>query len=249
MRILGKVFIGIVSASLFVILILLATIKFELLDKSFLFGSFEKHNVYKQLPAALADSLQNDPNLSEEEGMAYAEFVKNISPQEIKRLIESNLTQVLDFLNGQSKDVVISFSLPGVGFENASGIRWSLTQLPDKNLQEKIKSLNGIGNTLIIVGVVILIVLAGLIFLSGRVILLSSGIFLTISSLIIKLILLIIGNELTNGQEPSQKILGLLSSSLFSDITTTWLIAGGTLILFWLASFIKSPLKRSEQKS
>lgn len=249
----ARIIIGTISTSLFITLILLITIRFELLNKSFLFGSFEKHNVYVQLPALLANSIPNDPNLSGEEGKGLVEFAKNISPQVLKPLIEDNLTQVIDFLNGRSKDIVLSFSLQGIGFENASGLRWSLSQIPDKNLQEKIKMLNGIGNTLITAGFVILIILVILFFLYGRLtvpkqlfggrsILLSTGIYVLAISTIGKLSIMAIGKELINGREPSQKILGLLSASLFSDITTTWLIMGGVLILLWLALHIRSKI-------
>lgn len=248
MKTAGKILIGIVSALLFIILLLLATIRFELLNKAFLFGSFEKYHVYAKLPSLLAASLPNDPNFSEEEGKGLAEFVKNISPQVIKPLIEDNLTQVLDYLNGESKNVVISFSIQGIGFENASGIRWSLSDLPDKNLQEKIKALNGAGNLLTIAGIIVLAILVGLFFLSGKIILLIGGLSIAVISLIIKFLLMVIGKELINGREPSQKLLGLLSSSLFSDITTTWLVAGMLLILLWLGIKIKKLVKWRREK-
>lgn len=238
----ARIIIGAISTSLFVALILLITIRFELLNKSFLFGSFEKHNVYAQLPSLLANSIPNDPSFSEEEKLGYVEFIKNISPQVVKPLIEDNLTQVIDFLNGRSKDIVLSFSLQGIGFENASGLRWSLSQIPDKNLQEKIKMLNGIGNLFILAILIVLAILVGLFFLSGRRILFVSGTGIVIISLMSKLFLMMIGKELMNGREISQKILGLLSASLFSDITTTWLIMGGVLILLWLALHIRSKI-------
>ncbi len=255
-----KIFIGSISTSLLITLVLLATIRFELLNKSFLFQTFEKHNVYKQLPILLASSLPNDPNLPEEEKIAYAEFVKNISPQVIKPLIEDNLTQIIDFLNGKSSDIVISFSLQGIGFENLSGIRWSLSQIPDKDLREKIKMANGIGNALIIAGGIILAILTGLFFLYGRLttpkkllggksILLSAGTYILIAGAISKFSAMTIGKELINGKEPSQKILGLLVSSLLPEVTNTWLIIGGVLILLWLALYIIAYFKYLSKKS
>jgi len=235
-----KFFLGSFSTSLFIVLMLLVTARLELLNKSFLFGTFEKHDAYVKLPLLLAVSIPNDPNLSKEEKIGYAEFVKNISPQVIKPLIENNLTQVIDYLNGQSKDIVLSFSLNGVGFQDASGIRWSITQISDKNLQEKIKAFNGIGNTLIVTMGIVLTILIGLFFLSGKTILLSGGIYIVATSLISKLFLMTIYKELINGQEISQKILGFLSTSLFPDIINTWLIMGGILILLWFSLHIIS---------
>lgn len=235
MRTIGKILAGIISILLFIILLLLVTIKFELLNKSFIFGAFEKNNAYAQLPVLIAGSLSSDPNLSEGEKIGYAEFVKNIQPQDIKPLVENNLTQVLDFLNGQSKDVTIFFSLRGIGFENASGLSWSLSQLPDKNLQERIKALNGIDNILIAIAIIVLIVLTGLFFLLGKRILLIGGIFIIVASLISRLILIIKSQELMSSPELSQKLIGLLFSSLSPEITTAWFIIGGSLISIWIA--------------
>ncbi|MDZ4227869.1 MAG: hypothetical protein U1E54_01355 [Candidatus Levybacteria bacterium] len=244
-----RIFIRYISTSLLITLVLLTIIRFELLSKPFVFEALEKHNVYEQLPSLLAESLPNNLSLSEKEKIIYTEFIGNISPQIIKPLIVDNLTQILDFLNGESKDIVISFSLQGIGFENASGIRWSIPQIPDKNLQEKIMALNGIGNTLIIAIPIVAGILIFLFFLYGRLtipkqllggkeILLSSGIYITAISLISKYSLTMAGKELLAGQEPSQKLLGLLFASLFSDIATTLLTMGLVLILLWLTLFI-----------
>ncbi len=235
-----KFLFGSLSTSLFILLMLLITIKLELLNKSFLFGSFEKHNVYAQLPSLLASSLPNDPSLSNEEKIGYTEFIKNVSPQVIKPLIEDNLTQAIDYLNGQSKNIVLSFSLNGIGFQDASGLRWSLSETTDKNLQERVKAFNGVGNTMIFAMGIILVALVGLFFLSGRTILFLGGTYIIATSLISKLSLMTVGKELMNGQEISQKILGLLSVSLLSDITTTWFFMGSMIILLWLALYIAS---------
>lgn len=217
-----KTFIGALAVPLFLTFIILATLRFEVLNKSYLFGVFEKHKIYEKLPVVLADSLPPE----------YAEFAKNISPQVIKPLIEDNLTQIIDFINGDSKDIVLSFALNGVGFENSTGISWSPP--------ESIKSVNGAGNIMIIALVIILAILAGLFFLEGKVILLIGGIYITAISVIIKLGLLVIGNELTKGPDPSQKLLGLLAASLFPEITTTWLILGILLILLWIILKIRT---------
>lgn len=245
MKIAARGFIGTLFALLVTVFILLITIRFEILNKSFLFGVFEKHNVYGQLPNLLVTSLPNDPNLTDEERLGYTEFAKNISPQVIKPLIEDNFGQVIDFLNGDSKDIVISFALNGVGFENVGSIRWSISQIPDKNTQEQIRSLNGIGNTLIIAWVTVFIVLVALFFLYGRLttpkswiggktLLLSSGVSIFTMSVFTKIALIFIGKGLVEGKEPAQKLLALLSTSLFSEITITWLMIGGMLILLWL---------------
>lgn len=229
MRIIGKIILGFISILLFVILVLLATFKFEILNKAFLFTAFEKHNAYAQLPNLVADSLPAE----------YGEFINNIPPQSVKPLVEANLGQIVDYLNGQSKDVTLSFSLQGIGFENASGIRWSLSQIKDKNLQEGLRSLNEAGNIIIIAGTVILTILIGIIVLFGRGILLINGIFIVLAGLIGKLFSIAIGDALLKGPELQQKLLGLLFSSLSPDITTSWSIVGIILIFLWLIMRIR----------
>lgn len=229
-----KFFLGSLSTSLFIVLMLLIAIRLEVLNKSFLFGSFEKHNVYAQLPTLLASSIPNDPSFSGEEKIGYAEFIKNISPQVIKPLIEDNLTQVIDYLNGQSKNIVLSFSLNGIGFQDASGLRWSLAETTDKNLKGRIEAFNGAGKTMIFAMGIILVILVGLFFLSGRTMLLSGGIYIAATSLISKIFSTSIDKELTNNSGTSQKLLGLLSTSILSDITITWLLMGTLLILLWV---------------
>lgn len=229
MRIIGKIFLGFISILLFVALVLLATFKFEILNKTFLFTAFEKHNAYAQLPNLVADSLPAE----------YGEFINSIPPQSVKPLVETNLGQIVDYLNGQSKDVILSFSLQGIGFEGASGIRWSLSQMPDKNLQEGLRSLNEAGNAIIIVGAVILTILIGIIILYGRGVLLIDGIFIVLAGLIGKLFSIAVSDALLKGSELPQKLLGLLLSSLSPDITTSWLIAGIILIFLWLIMGIR----------
>ncbi|MDP2638512.1 MAG: hypothetical protein Q8P26_05635 [Candidatus Levybacteria bacterium] len=251
MNIIEKAFFGIIFIFFISILVIISTLKFEILNKSFLFGSFERHNIYSQLPNLLASSLPNDPNIPEDEKISYTDFAKNISPQIIKPLIEDNLKQIIDFANGQSKNIVISIAISGVGFRDTSGIYWSLSELPDKNLQKNIQSMNGLGNVLIFTFGITLLILTGLFFLygkmftpkdplGGRIMLLVSGIFIAAISVFIKIILMIIGKELLNGAEPSQKLLGLLATSLFPEMTTTWLVVGIVLILLWTGLYIKN---------
>jgi hypothetical protein len=238
-----KIFSIFFSVLLFVILIFIVTIKFELLNKYYLFGAFEKHNIYAKLPELVVDSLAKDPRFSQKEKTEYREFANNLSPQIVKPIVENNLIQVINFMNGKSKSITISFSLNGIGFENSSGLYWSSSQVADKNLQKQIEAINGTGNLLNFAGIIVLIFLINLFFLSGKIIFLSGGIGIIVASLISKILISVFGKELINRPEILQKLLGLLSVSLFSDITTTWLVAGGILIILWLALHVHKKAK------
>jgi hypothetical protein len=242
MKIFAKIIIGLISTFLFLVLILFLTIKFELLNKSFLLNNFEKHNVYTQLPTLLTISISDNKTFSKKEKTEYGEFIKNVSPEIIKPIIQSNLIQVLDFLNGQSKDIIISFSLQGIGFQDASSFHWSLSETLNKDLREKVNILYGINNSLTIaIGIMLAILVAHFVFF-GKSIFLSGGIGIIIISLIGKLYLATTGKELMRAPMFSQKLLGLMFSSLFSDIVTTWLVMGALLVLLWLGLHIKAKL-------
>lgn len=245
MKTLGKILIGSIFTSLLIALMLLITIRFELLNKSFIFTAFEQQKVYAQLPSLVADYLYNNADFSDQERFVYSEFAKKISPAMIKSITENNLTQFLNFLNGQSKNVALSFSLPGLGFQDASGFSWSIAQIPDKTFQENIKLLNGINNTflaailVVFAALIVLFLLYGVLstpinLLEGKTLLISGGLFIVIVSLFCKIFLVALGKELIASQVLSQKVFGLLSASLFPAITTTWLIMGGILVLLWV---------------
>lgn len=235
---LGKIILGIAFSLLFSSFILLATFRFEILNKSFLFGTFQNHKVYEKLSNILINSLPNDPNLLKEEQLGYSQIINNISPADLKDVAEKSLSQIIDYVNGDSNDVVIGTNFNGVN------IQWSLSKAP-KEITEKIKIVNGLGKILFYALGVELILLIVLFFLygklttpkswtGGKTLLLTVGINLTLISIISKFSMSVVGKELDKGAEPSQRLLGLLFSSLFPEITTIWLLVGIMSILVFL---------------
>jgi len=239
MKIVGRILIGILFFLLFLVFVILTTAYFELLNASFVLSSFERNHAYEKVPVALANSLPNDPNLSEEERMGYADIAESIPPHVVKLAIETNLVPILDYVHGKSKDVIIvlpakELKLPGVGED----IRLSLVNTNSPETEKRAEIVYGIGNKILLAWAGVFLLLFGLLFLYGRLlvpkkllggsaVLFVSGGVVLIVSLVGKFFFIQMARDLAKGPEPSQALLSILASSLLPDIATTWLLMGG----------------------
>lgn len=231
-----KSVIGLVFSLLFFASLILGTLYFQILNPNYLFGVFEKHEVYKKLPYLLATSIPNDPNLSYEEKIGYSAILANIPPSLFKEIIEANLTQALNFAHAREDSIEISFPTKKLGL-GPTDARWSLSENANPALREQLKNIHGIASKILVLWFVALSALIALFFLYGRVteskkmiggyvLLLANGIALLLSSLIVKFFLIQIARDLPNQPEPAQKLLGLLAQSLFSEIIFSWIVIG-----------------------
>lgn len=143
MKFLAKLLIQFLFEFIFFLSLLTSTFYFQLLQKTFLFQAFEEHHLYEELPIALSQSIPNDPNLSEEEKIAFTLILKEVSPELVKQVIEENLSQVLDFIHGKSSDLMFTIPLKELGIQTAEDIQWSLKEDAAPDLQEKIQILHG----------------------------------------------------------------------------------------------------------
>lgn len=245
MKVFEKIILGIVFSLLCILLLLLATIRFELLNSSFLFWSFQRNNVYTKLPTVLAQSLPNDPHIKRDEQGDYANIVNSINPQTTQRIIESNLQQILNYINGKSDDITIRIFAKDFAILDGSDIKWSLSQMQQHDAQtseNRFAFIQGLGNKILLVLFIIFSILIGLFLLYGRLtnpksllggkkLVLITGILTCVLGIALRIFSFIIEKSLQQKLEPSQAILKLLASSLFPDISITWIILGGVLIL------------------
>lgn len=246
MRTFKKIALGFFFFLFSIVFLLLTTLYFELLSSSFLFGSFERNNVYEKLPQALVASLPNDPNLSKEEQMGYSEIIAKIDPKQIKKIVEKNAESILNFIHGKSEDAGFYLPAKDLGIPDArENISWSISQNANPQLQERINLANGIGTKILILWFIFLLVLIGLFFLYGKLtspkhmlggstLLILTGALILCLSTVLKFYLILISKELGKEPdiEPSQVLLSHLSSSLFTEIITTWIILGAILTIF-----------------
>lgn len=247
MKRLEKFFIGTLFSLLFSLFILLTTFYFQLFNASYLFNTFKEHGLYEKIPKALASSLPNDLNLSREERLAYGTIAANISPDFVEQIVETNLTEALDFIHGRSNDIIISFPTKELGL-GETNIKWSLSENSTPQLKEQLNLIHGIGTKILILWIIVFILLMSLFLLYGKVsnkiitggsrLLITSGTMLLLSSLISRFLLIQMAQNLSNGSEPSQKLLGLLASSLLIDIAFSWSVISIFVLVLGVTLFI-----------
>jgi hypothetical protein len=229
-----KVFAGVLFSLLFIIFLLISTLRFEILNSSFVFSSFERGQVYQRLPKALAESLPNDPNLPEDEREDYSEIVSSIKPEGVKKVVEENLAQFIDFLNGKQKDINVSISSKDVAVLGGSDVKWSLSQHPEIQNSQGANMAYGVGNKLLLVWVLLLLILLGLIKLVGMRLLLVGGVVSILLGLFLKLFLIVINSAPMGKAEPSQALLGLMVISILPDTSISWVTLGLILVISWI---------------
>lgn len=250
-----KFIVGLIFSVIFLVFVITTTVNFQLLNSSYLFSVFERHQVYDNLPKTLADSLVNDPNLSAEEKLGLSIILRNIPPQVVQEVIEQNLTQAQNFIDGKSKDIVISIPTKSLGFAS-SDQTWSLSKNGAPELEKQLQVLHGLKTKIIIFWILLLTALIVSFFaylklaangkiVGGKHILLLNGFVLAGISIVVKIFLTGIVQGSTGVKEPSQAILALLASSLFSEIVLSWffiaflmVIAGGVIIVLEKRSLI-----------
>lgn len=236
----GKIAAGILFVFVFLLFLIVGTVRFELLNSWFVFSSLERNGVYERLPSELAKALPNDPQLNDEEKEAYAKIVAVIPPEKLQSLFEKNVSSVLNYLNGGSKDITISLSLSDVGIPLGEDITWSLSKTPPQDFRDRMAVVYGIGNMLFMVWVVLIALLLLLYRAVGKRILLITGIFIVLLGGVGRLFLWIVSSNTHISPEPSQVFLALLSISILPDIAISWLFVGILLVMgygiirFWI---------------
>lgn len=229
----GKIIIGILFFLFSVIFLLLSSLYFQLLNPAFVFSTFESDGFYQELPQKLLESLPNDPELSQEERQDYGDIAKDISPELVQNVIETNFTTITAFIKGTTSELIII--IPPLN-SDIKKIEWSLKDAPQA---QGITKFQGSGKYILATLVIDLLLLTGLFFLYKKInskkgatsLFIITGIIIAIVSIILTLITKGLSYELLKGIEPSQKILGLLASSLFPKITLTWSIVGIILLI------------------
>ena len=210
--------------------VLVGTVRFGLLNSNFVFGSLERNKIYEKIPKEFSKSLLHDPNIPEEERVVYSEIAASISPEIAKKIIKTNVSSVINYLNGKAPDVQIFISAKELGMPLANDIAWSSSK--DGSTFTTSSIFYGIGDKIQILFFVLLVVLGILYKFARRVGILSAGIVLLFIGGVVKLFFYSITAN-TPAVEPSQVLLVFLVLSLFSDILLSWILIGAILIILW----------------
>jgi len=230
----GKIAAGVFFVVFFLLFLITGTLRFELLNSSFVFSSLERNGIYEKLPSELGRSLVNDPNLQEEEKEGYTKIISAIPPAKFKKLFETNISGVFDYLNGGADDITLSLSPSDLGIPFGGDINWSLSKTPPQEFRERVKVVYGIGNILLGVLVVLIVLLFLLFRVAGRAVLLITGILAVVLGGVGRLFLWVVSSNTPVNAEPSQVLLRLLSISILPDIAISWLFLGAVFIGVWV---------------
>lgn len=234
MRVVGKIIAGFFFVLFFLLFLVVGTIRFELLNSGFLFSSLERNGVYAKLPSELSKSFPNVPSLPEEEKEAYSKIISSVSPVAFQKNLEDNFSSVFNFLNGESKDINIFLPASILGIPGTKDINWSLSKNLPKETVKSFQIAYGIGDKLLLIWMILIVALVLLFLVAKRTVLLISGIITLLLGGVGKFFSLVVSNTVPSKPEPANVLLGLLGSSILSDIFLSWLILGVIFMLVWL---------------
>lgn len=260
MKFLAKLLIRLLFSFVFTVGLLTSTLNFQVLQKTFLFQTFEEHHLYEELPIVLSQSIPNDPNLSEEEKIGFTLILKEVSPELVKQVIEENLSQVLDFIHGKSLDLVFNFPLQELGIQGMEDSEWSLKKDATPELQQKTQMLHGSSKIILYMlwGSAFLLLILTLLYgllAKPKVLTGLASLFLPIG---VSTVLLGWGGQIfiqqtphmvSTDREPAEKLVDLLFSSLLPEIFSLWLVIGAALTFIALILFIISCILRHRNRS
>lgn len=239
MKLFAKILIHIIFLTTFVLALILGTMVFRLMNKTFLFESFETHGVYENLPKAMALALPNDPKLDAETSSGVAAVLNQMSPELFKSILETNLSQILDFLNGESTDVALR--LPAVELAitgMTKDIKWSLSENAPPDIRQeyiaavgKIRMFVGIawaalGGALLMLTILYSLLSKPKILRGDSTLLIPSGLLATSIGILGKVLISLIAGADMTGREPSEVLLFQFTNSLLPGITSFWLTIG-----------------------
>lgn len=234
---------------LFIIGILLSSVKFQLLAPSFWQTTFRSNNVYTNLANVLKDTAEQQ-TVKDGGSLQEARILTNlITPSNLQDLIEKNVKNILDFANGKTKEAVVYIPIKvlpkGLLPTNLGKIKenTSLTTLLEEfhvqGIQEQqVNNFSKTGQTvtfLLTIDIALLVVsLIGFFFLTdkGKRFAAPGVMFILTGVLILAITLFgyaVRGSMLTDwvkGTEPSQHILAPFAPYVLEGILKVWLIFG-----------------------
>ncbi len=242
-KIFAKILIHLVFLPVFLISLFLGTLVFHFLDKTILFEAFESHQVYENLPKALAVALPNEPTLSEEEKAGFTSILENVPPELVQKIVESNVGQILDYLHGESSDLTLTLPVVELGIIGMNeDISWVLSEDAEAGFKQQIELLNGSIKILeralwgLFALLFVLLTLSALLskpkILRGVSFLILPAGLLTLLFVLFEYIILsqLVTADLS-GREPAEILLFQLVNALLPGIFSLWLKIGATVIV------------------
>jgi hypothetical protein len=216
----------------------MTSIKFQLLNESFVLGSFRNHNVYEKIPGFLESALEEQSeDLDEEELEGYSGIAKQFTPVVAQEIVETNIKEILSFMTGKSDEIIVFFPARklGIQLDKDMGDRIPLTTIAPNFPKKHLEYMSNVGKWVTIGWVMAITLCAVLLLLHyqlGRkkktkataILLMFSSLTIIIFGLIAHFFFIQITHDLAESKEPSQRIISILSSSSLPDMINTWMV-------------------------
>lgn len=228
MRSFLRFIVGILLNSLLLLFLVVTTLKFQLLNESFLLNAFEKHDVYSKMSLVIA-AISQEEGLSQP-GMVGADpssIAQSIPPETTRQLVENGVRGALAYINGES----LTISLYDSGgatqqFSPVGGGAGSGLSVPQ---------LAGIGKHLfplwVVLGVLVIVLVVGHYFLAAvgkrkgtGILLFFNGVYIVVISVGFWAYASGIGQAPTNTSEPSQLLLKIFAPVIASELIPLWIM-------------------------
>jgi hypothetical protein len=265
MKFIIKSFLAILFIPVFLLLLLAVTFKFQLLDSSFWQKTFSQGSVYSNLSASLGSYIEEKVTAEGGSRSDAKIFTDLVSPENLKDVIDKNLAEVLTYLNGESKGIIVYVPLDKVPPQLLPQKLGKISQhmalgdfLREFNMGEispsQIASLSSLGRdswyflalaAVLTTGILILLLL--LVDTGGRFV--AAGTALVISGVIVvagvgvgRIIFSGMANTLLKKPNITQEIVGSLLPPIALGILNLWVYFGAAaLVLGIVLFFIKKP--------
>lgn len=266
MRVIASIFLILLFVPLFLIAILATTVRFQILDSNFWLGTFSQNNIYENLSTAIKKYAEDKTVASGGNKNDIRVLTDLITPANVQDGVTRNLTNVLNFVNGQTGmlDIYIPFDkipkdlLPTTYDEKSNTIPLT-SLLVSLNIQgigkPQLNIISSIGFwswTLLVMDLILVFVALTLQFLLTRpgrrfwniaVGLLLSGLITIFTFIIGEGIRRSVITEWPKNTEPAMQIFAVFSPYILQRILVLWLVIGVCAIAFGiLLFFFKRPV-------
>ncbi len=91
----------------FTVALLSSTLKFGLLNYTFWSTAFEKHDIYSSLSGVIKNSVTTQVGKEGGKGSDVEVLTDLITPENTKDVVNNNLSNLIDFLNGKAKEIIV----------------------------------------------------------------------------------------------------------------------------------------------
>lgn len=209
-KILLQVVLGIIFVPFFVLFLLSTTLKFQLLNYSFIVDSFDRNHVY--------DKVEGFSKAVRTESKGETDI--NLTPKLAKEIVETNLKEILSYANGKSADILLS--IPGEE-------KTPLSKLAPHFPKQQLVYIHRLGTYSLIAWIVSLILILVIAFFLNRIYLIIFSLVFIILGILARFFLIQMARDLVKGNEPSQHLLAMLASSILPEIVNTWIFIAAVL--------------------